>query len=44
MENFAMLISPGGAAYATFKRPARREGAKAFLIGGEIASLAAPHS
>jgi oleate hydratase len=36
-----MIISPDGAALATFKRPSRREGAKAYLVGGGIASMAA---
>jgi oleate hydratase len=36
-----MINSPDGAALATFKRPSRREGAKAYLVGGGIASMAA---
>lgn len=36
-----MIISPEGAALATFTRPARRAGGKAYLVGGGIASMAA---
>lgn len=36
-----MIISPEGAAYATFQRPTRREGAKAYLAGTGIAAMAA---